>query len=204
MAHALPEARSILCLRATRDADGDTTSNIVWSYGHATIPRQLRDIVVTEYGIADLRGRTDREIVESLVGIMDARFQHAFVREAKHAGKLPKDWRVPDAARANTPGQLKSKFAPWRERGLFAELPFGTDFSAEEIVLAKALRCLQAATRTWTGRVSSALDALLNGSPEPALQPYLARMGLARAHSLSQIVQRRLLTTALRKVLHEG
>ena len=67
MAHALPEARSILCLRSTRSARGRVGSNVVWSYGHATIPRHLRDIVVTEYGIADLRGRTDREIVAALV-----------------------------------------------------------------------------------------------------------------------------------------
>jgi acyl-CoA hydrolase len=61
MAHALPEARSILCVRATRESRGEVTSSIPWSYGSATIPRHLRDIVVSEYGIADLRGRTDRE-----------------------------------------------------------------------------------------------------------------------------------------------
>src|SRR5436305_179237 len=54
MAHALPGARSILCVRATRTRHGRTTSNIVWSYAHQTIPRHLRDLVVTEYGIADL------------------------------------------------------------------------------------------------------------------------------------------------------
>src|SRR5690606_32042172 len=118
--------------------------------------------------------------------------------------KLPKDWRIPDAARANTPEQLAKKFAPWRERGLFAELPFGTDFTAEEVVLAKALRSLEAATRTWPGRVRTVLDALLNGTPGPSMHPHLARMGLAKTHSLSQAMQRRLLTTALRKVLHDG
>src|SRR5256885_15925038 len=34
MAHALPGARSILCVRATRTRHGRTTSNIVWSYAH--------------------------------------------------------------------------------------------------------------------------------------------------------------------------
>ncbi|MBL8267428.1 acetyl-CoA hydrolase/transferase C-terminal domain-containing protein [Steroidobacter sp.] len=204
MAHALPEARSILCVRATRTADGKTSSNIVWSYGHVTIPRHLRDIVVTEYGIADLRGRTDREIVEALVGIMDARFQHEFVADARRAGKLPKDWHIPESARNNTPNQLAKQFAPWREQGLFAELPFGTDFTAEEVVLAKALRTLQAETESWPGRARALLDAVFNGSPVPAVQPYLARMGLAQTSSLSQAMQRRLLTTALRKILHTG
>ena len=71
------------------------------------------------------------------------------------------------------------KFAPWRERGLFAELPFGTDFTAEEIVLSKALRSL-ASGDTILARPAcgSLLDALFNGSPVPAVQPHLARMGL--------------------------
>jgi acyl-CoA hydrolase len=202
MAHAMQEARSILCLRATRTAKGTVTSNIVWSYGHVTVPRHLRDIVVTEYGIADLRGRTDREVVEALVGIMDSRFQRQFVNEAQRAGKLPKDWIVPEAARANTPEQLAKKFAPWRARGLFAELPFGSDFTAEEIVLAKALRSLQAATQSWPGRVRAVLAAIMRGSATPAVQPYLARMGLERPDSLSQIMQCRFLTAALRKILH--
>jgi acyl-CoA hydrolase len=202
MAHAMQEARSILCVRATRTARGVVSSNIVWSYGHVTVPRHLRDIVVTEYGIADLRGRTDREVVEALVGIMDSRFQQRFVNAAKRAGKLPKDWQIPAAARANTPAQLSNKFAPWRKRGLFAELPFGTDFTAEEIVLAKALRSLQAATHTWPGRIRALLDAVMRGSPTPAVQPHLARMGLDRADSPSQIMQRRVLTAALRKILH--
>ena len=170
-------------MRATRTAKGGTTSNIVWNYGHTTVPRHLRDIVVTEYGIADLRGRTDREIVEALVGIMDARFQSTFIADAKRAGKLPANWRAPDAARSNTPGKLAKNFAPWRERGLFTELPFGTDFTAEEVVLAKALRSVQAATRSWSGRIGALADAIVNGSPVPAVQPYLARMGLNQGGS---------------------
>ncbi|MEC7377214.1 MAG: acetyl-CoA hydrolase/transferase C-terminal domain-containing protein, partial [Pseudomonadota bacterium] len=51
MAHELPGARSILTLRSTRKAHGNVLSNIVFNYGHCTIPRHLRDIVVTEYGI---------------------------------------------------------------------------------------------------------------------------------------------------------
>lgn len=204
MAHAMPEARSILCLRSTRTANGKTSSNVVWNYGHTTVPRHLRDIVVTEYGIADLRGRTDREIVEALVGIMDARFHSAFIADAKRAGKLPNDWRAPEAARVNTPEQLSKKFAPWRQRGLFAELPFGTDFTNEEIALAKALRSLQAMMQSWPGRARALLGAIVNGSAIPAVQPHLARMGLERTGSLSQFVQRRLLIAALRKILHNA
>ncbi len=75
MAHALPDARSILCVRTTRTSGGKTTSNIVWNYAHTTIPRHLRDIVITEYGIADLRGRTDHEVIAALLNVADSRFQ---------------------------------------------------------------------------------------------------------------------------------
>ncbi|HEY0801883.1 MAG TPA: acetyl-CoA hydrolase/transferase C-terminal domain-containing protein, partial [Steroidobacteraceae bacterium] len=45
MAHSLPEARSILTLRSTRERNSAVTSNILWNYGNTTIPRHLRDIV---------------------------------------------------------------------------------------------------------------------------------------------------------------
>jgi acyl-CoA hydrolase len=201
MAHALPEARSILCLRATRTAKGATSSNIVWSYDQMTIPRHLRDMVVTEYGIADLRGRTDREIIEALIGVMDARFQDAFAGAARRAGKLPSDYRIPDAARANTPRMLEERFAPWRAQGLFAELPFGSDFTAEELVLAKALRTLAASMNTWPGRIEAVLRALSDGQETAALQPYLARMKLERPATLAEHLQRRLLVVALKGVV---
>jgi acyl-CoA hydrolase len=201
MAHALPEARSILCLRATRRSRGRTTSNIPWSYGHTTIPRHLRDIVVTEYGIADLRGRTDREVVEALIGVMDARFQDDFIATAKRAGKLPQSYRASSFARMNLPEWLAERYASWRQRGLFPELPFGTDFTAEEVVLAKALRSLAASTGHWTGKAATLARALTSGPAEPALEPYLARMSLQSPATAGEHLQRRLLITALRGVV---
>src|SRR6185295_6405554 len=65
-AFALPDARSILTLNSTRGAGRKTMSNIRWSYGHTTIPRHLRDIFVSEYGVADLRGRTDEETIAAM------------------------------------------------------------------------------------------------------------------------------------------
>ena len=65
------DARSIIMLRATRTAQGRTASNIRWNYGHTTIPRHLRDIVVTEYGIADLRGKSDRDVIAAMLAITD-------------------------------------------------------------------------------------------------------------------------------------
>jgi acyl-CoA hydrolase len=197
MAHALAEARSILCLRTTRVSRGVTTSNIVWNYGHTTIPRHLRDIVVTEYGIADLRGRTDEEIVQALVGVMDARFQDDFVAAARRAKKLPADYRIPPQARDNRPDVLAARFARWRDAGLFAPLPYGSDFTSEELVLVKALKGLTTQSATWAGRLRI-VGAML-ASPEAArFRPLLERMSLAAPGSIRERVERRLVSAALR------
>jgi acyl-CoA hydrolase len=203
MAHALPDARSILCVRSTRTSKGEVRSNIVWNYGHITIPRHLRDIVVTEYGVADLRGKTDAEVVMALIEVMDARFQAAFVAEAQRTGKLPAGYLVPEHARANTPERLENIFKPWRQRGLFGELPFGGDFTDEELVLAKALKQLQADTATTSGRIHAMLQALFSAAPDATMQPYLKRMQLERPATFSERLEQRALTRALRKTTHQ-
>src|SRR5687767_3027090 len=111
MAHALEQGRSILMLRAVRDGPKGPQSNIVWHYAHTTIPRHLRDIVVTEYGIAELRGASDEECIERMLAISDARFVDALAAEAKRAGKLRGDYAIPAAVRANRPEVLKQRLA---------------------------------------------------------------------------------------------
>ncbi len=202
MAHALPDARSILCVRSTRTSQGRTTSNIVWNYGHETIPRHLRDIVVTEYGIADLRSRTDAETIAALINIMDSRFQDALVAQAKRSGKLPKDYRIPEAARSNMPQRLEAILEPYRARGLFGELPFGSDFTAEEIVIAKALKRLQADTASLRGRVAAGAKALFSSSPDTSLERYLRRLGLEQPASFKERIEQRLVAEALRTTLY--
>jgi acyl-CoA hydrolase len=203
MAHSLPGARSLLCLRSTRTVKGRTTSNIVWNYGHVTIPRHLRDLVITEYGVADLRSRADGEVVAALVDVMDARFQDDFVAEAKRNGKLSADYRVPEAARANLPARLEEALAPWRERGLFGEVPFGTDFTPEELVIAKALKRLQAATGTLYGKAIVLAHALFASEPNASMQPFLERMKLLRPASFAERLTQRALVKALGEVLQK-
>ncbi len=147
MAHSLPGARSILTLRSTREKNSSVTSNILWNYGNTTIPRHLRDVVVTEYGVADLRGRSDQDVIAAMLNIADSRFQDDLKRQAQNAGKLPRDYQIPEMHRNNTPRALEERFILARARGLFSEFPFGTDFTAEEIVLAKALASLKEHTR---------------------------------------------------------
>src|SRR6185312_14856353 len=98
-AFALRGARSILTVEATRQAGAKTQSNIRWSYGHETIPRHLRDVVVTEYGVADLRGKSDADVIAAMLQVTDSRFQDELARKAKDAGKLPKAYQISAACR---------------------------------------------------------------------------------------------------------
>ena len=109
MAHELADGRSIIMIRSTKEEDGKLRSNIRWSYGHVTIPRHLRDLVVTEYGIADLRGRSDEEVITSLLEIADSRFQDGLLKEAKRSGKVRENYEIPDRARNNRPERLENE-----------------------------------------------------------------------------------------------
>ena len=197
MAHALPRARSILCVRSTRTSGGQTTSNIVWNYGHTTIPRHLRDVVVTEYGIADLRGRTDSEVIMALLNVADSRFQEELLAKAKAARKVAQDYRIPLGRRANLPQRLEGALARHRAGGFFSEYPFGTDLTAEEIVLARALKLLQARTLTRAGKLRAVLGALLSGKPRQSHHPFLKRMRLDNPATFGERVLQRLVARAL-------
>jgi acyl-CoA hydrolase len=85
-AFALKGARSILALESTRRTGSKAQSNIRWAYGHETIPRHLRDVFVTEYGIADVRGKSDADVIAAMLGVSDSRFQDELARAAKDAG----------------------------------------------------------------------------------------------------------------------
>jgi acyl-CoA hydrolase len=201
MAHSLPDARSILALHSTREKNGALTSNILWNYGHTTVPRHLRDIVVTEYGIADLRGRTDQEVIGALLNIADSRFQDGLKREAQAAGKLPHDYQIPAMHGNNMPRALEERFVLARARGLYSEFPFGTDFTSEEIVLAKALARLEDKTaHTWP-RLKAVTGAVLARGTPANLKPYLDRMALGKPQTRQEWLWQRLLVRELRALI---
>ena len=198
MAHELAGARSILLLRSTREAGGEVESNIVFNYGHTTIPRHLRDIVVTEYGIADLRGCTDAEVAGALIAIADRRFQEPLAARAIAAGKLPRGWRVPEAALGNTPQALAERLAPLGRQGLLPMFPLGTDFDADEQRLVPALRWLKENASHWRGRAAIAAG-LAGARAAPADTPALARMGLDAPRGLRDRLLRRLVVLSLQR-----
>jgi hypothetical protein len=190
MAHAIPDARSILMLRATHDNKDGLHSSIVWNYGHVTIPRHLRDIVITEYGVADLRGRSDSEVVKRLIAIADSRFQVELVAQAKAHGKLETNYELPARYRENLPEMLDAKLHPWSQAGLLPAFPFGTDLTPDELHIVTALKRLQRATRHPVELVTLAVRSLWDGKEAP--HAYLERLGLADAHSFKDMFIRKL------------
>jgi hypothetical protein len=170
---------------------------VVWSYGHTTIPRHLRDIVVTEYGIADLRGKSDRDVITAMLAIADSRFQQELRTVAVRSGKLPKSYRIPDRFRANTPERIAKALGPYRERGWFQRFPFGTDLTEVEIELADALGWLRdvvAKRRMGASELARLPEAFR--IPEQA-RPHLERLGLDDPRGLRERVERRALIYAL-------
>ena len=198
MAHELDDGRSVLMLRATREAQGELRGNILWDYGHTTIPRHLRDIYITEYGIADVRGLTDEDVIRSMCGITDARDQDALIATAKRNGKLAKDFIAPKQWRNNTASALQTRLAPFRADGSLPDYPLGSDFTRVEEQLVKALGKLKAATATPVGKVRTIAKALFTSSDRIGQEPMMTRMGLASPRTLSEKLYARLLAWALR------
>ena len=195
-AFALRGARSILTVEAARQAGAKTQSNIRWSYGHETIPRHLRDVIVTEYGIADIRGKSDADVIAAMLQVADSRFQAELARQAKDAGKLPKNFEIPAAHRENFPERIARALKPAREAGVLPSFPFGSDFTEVEQRLIPALQILQNAQRS-PQRLPGLLWQGLTSQPDAADRECLARLGLDRPATLSERAYRALVSAAL-------
>jgi hypothetical protein len=195
-AFALPGARSILTVEAARWAGSKPQSNIRWSYGHETIPRHLRDIIVTEYGLADLRGKSDAEVIAAMLQVADSRFQDELARQAKEAGKLAASFEIPKAYRENYPERIAEALRPARQAGLLPSFPFGSDFTEVEQRLIPALQFLQEVQRS-----PQRLPALIWQGWRQRLRPVeaqcLARLGLDKPSTWQERLYRALMIAAL-------
>jgi acyl-CoA hydrolase len=195
-AFALEGARSILTLEATRPGK-KVASNIRWSYGHQTIPRHLRDVFVTEYGVADLRGKSDADAIGAMLAIADSRFQPELMRQAKDAGKLPKQFEIGAAHRDNTPERIVSALKPARDAGLLPMFPFGSDFTDVEQRLIPALQILSAAVKA-PSKLAGLFWEGLTAVPDVQDEACLARLKLDRPTTMKERAYRLLVMAALK------
>lgn len=194
-AFALQDARSILALEATRPGKSPA-SNIRWSYGLETIPRHLRDVIVTEYGVADLRGKSDADVIAAMLEVTDSRFQQDLMQQAKDAGKLAKGFEISRCGRNNTPERISAALKPARDGGLLPSFPFGSDFTEIEQRLIPALQILSEATvspRKLAGLFWQGITCKPSASDESCL----TRLGLDRPNTLAERAYRMLVAAAL-------
>ena len=88
------EAKALLCLPSTATADGELRSRIVpWFDAGAVIttPRHQIDVIVTEYGAAELQGKTVHQRGEALAAIAHPAFRDELLEAAERAsgGRAP-------------------------------------------------------------------------------------------------------------------
>ncbi|HNX24663.1 MAG TPA: acetyl-CoA hydrolase/transferase C-terminal domain-containing protein [Spirochaetota bacterium] len=199
MAHALPDARLIMMIRSTRGSGKNLSSNIVFSYGHCSIPKHLRDIIVTEYGIADVRGKPDKDIIAEMINISDSRFQQQLVRQAKKSGKLPDNYEIPEEYRNNTPQKIEAFIRPYQAQGHFKQFPYGTDLLPEEIALGASLKMFKNFQTEYPVKTARGLFfEMFRSVPEKAV-PYLKIMELDKPVNLHEKFLRNVVLLALRK-----
>lgn len=195
MAHALGDARSIIVLRSTRHSRSRLTSNVVWNYGHTTIPRHLRDIVITEFGIADLRGQCDESTVQRMLAITHPRFHAEILQAAQRANKI-------DAPTVNAADDVlghEELLAAARHDGFFPAFPFGSDFNADELAAARALKELQSSTRSMRSLLRIAVGLIRSSADDGSTDAALNILGLRDAKGIRERIWRRAIAGLLRK-----
>ncbi|MCR9289772.1 MAG: hypothetical protein NXI23_20545 [Bacteroidetes bacterium] len=196
MAQELPDGNSILNLRSTRNSKGKFHSNIVPFYGHITIPRHLRDVVVTEYGIAYIRGCTDQEIIKKILNITDSRFQNELMIWAKKVGKLEKHYQIPSAFSNNYPASYLEVVKKYKSKGFYKTFPFGTDLTDDEIVIGKALKSLKNDLSSKPNLLKTLFKGLFL-KPKGDEKRLLERMGLLNTQNIKEWVYQKLLLSKL-------
>jgi acyl-CoA hydrolase len=195
MAHALENSRSVLMLRSTHNGKRGLESNIVWKYAYCTIPRHLRDIVITEYGIADLRGESDEECIKRMICIADKQFQEDLRQTAVKYNKLTPHWSIPEEFSHNTVASLQNECAD-----SFPSYPFGSDFTEDELKIIEALKYLKSHTKTSLQKINLVVKSYLNTAKMKHDDKYLERMDLVSPITSEEKLNQKLLKYALTKI----
>ena len=92
-AYASKGGKSFICLSSTYDKKGERRSRIVLNLTPGNIVTTTRSdmmYVVTEYGIANLKGRSVPERARALIGLAHPDFRDGLERDARAAGLIPK------------------------------------------------------------------------------------------------------------------
>jgi hypothetical protein len=195
-AHDLPGGRSIVAVAPRVQRPGHVESNVRFNYGHETIPRHLRDVVVSEYGVADLRGRSDAEVAAALLAIADSASSR---RSSGTCSARQAACRLPD------PGCASAEFSRVT-RGRARAAPQGRTLRCPPLwnrpdtggaAPRRGAAQLKARSETLAGKLGIAA-ALMKPLPRDAESRALfERMGLEQPRNLGERWMRRLVAAAL-------
>ncbi len=149
-------------------------------------------MVVTEYGIADLRGKNDAEVIAALLAIADSRFQQALAGAGPVGRQAAEGFRPARTLSQQCPGAPAGLRRPTQRR---CRVSLGSDFDEVEQDLLRALgwlkRKLKLSEILELGKAT--LDA-----PEPEAYPaHLRRMDLDDPQGLREELYQRLLLAGL-------
>ena len=84
-----PNGHSLICIKSVATINDNPISNVVSCLppgAMVTVPRCFTDVVITEYGIAELRAKSNLERAHALVNIADPKFREALAADAKKHG----------------------------------------------------------------------------------------------------------------------
>jgi hypothetical protein len=129
-----------------------------------------------------------------MAGIADARFQRGLLEAAQRNCKLRRDFVAPPAWRQHAPERLRARLAPLRADGTLPDYPLGSDFTAVEQRLARALGWLKSETATPRGRLRTLLAAAGARADDAEA---MRRMALDAPRGFGERLHARLLALAL-------
>ena len=120
-----------------------------------------------------------------MLAVTDSRFQAELARQAKDAGKLPKNFEIPAAYRDNHPERIAGALKPARDAGLLPSFPFGSDFTEAEqrLIPGVAVVAGRAACAAAPGRI------VVAGIDPPARCSRRGMPGAARSRPAGNMVR---------------
>lgn len=199
MAQNLVDARSIITCRSTRRTPRGLESNIRWDYSNNTISRFLRDIVITEYGIADCCSKTDADVIKAILNITDSHFQDSLLRLAKKYGKIEPDYEIPVAFRQNYSHHIHTFTTEWQAKGFFLPFPFGTELTSDELIIKNALVKLKYLTKYQL--IIFTVKSLFYFKSDSYFEHYLQRMQLSKTRTSTEWIYKKILKYALSRII---
>jgi acyl-CoA hydrolase len=92
-AYASKGGKSFICLSSTYEKRGTRKSRIVLGLTHGNIvttPRSDMMYVVTEYGLANLKGKSVADRAKAMISIAHPDYREGLEREARENGLIPR------------------------------------------------------------------------------------------------------------------